>query len=80
MPQERGAGQYPAAPAASRGAGGLDSPIGAVVGGLLLGVLLSYVTGYISPEIVTLAALAVLMVVLLVKPGGLFSSAHARRV
>lgn len=60
--------------------GGLDSPVGAVVGGLLLGVILSYVTGYVSPEVVTLAALAVLMVVLLVKPGGLFSSAQARRV
>lgn len=60
--------------------GGLDSPIGAVVGGLILGLTLAYVAGYLIPEIVTLAALVVLMIVLLVKPGGLFSSATARRV
>ena len=60
--------------------GGLDSPIGAVVGGLILGLTLTYVSGYVTPEVVTFAALIILMVVLLVKPGGLFSSAHARRV
>jgi branched-chain amino acid transport system permease protein len=60
--------------------GGLDSPIGAVVGGLILGLTLAYVAGYLIPEIVTLAALVILMIVLIVKPGGLFSSATARRV
>ena len=61
--------------------GGLDSPIGAVVGGLLLGLALSYVSGYIprGSALVNLAALVILMVVLLVRPGGLFSSAVARR-
>lgn len=60
--------------------GGLDSPAGAVVGGLLLGVSLSFVSGYVGAELVALAALAILMVVLLVKPGGLFSHATERRV
>lgn len=60
--------------------GGLDSPAGAVVGGLLLGVSLSFVSGYIGAELVALAALAILMVVLLVKPAGLFSHAAERRV
>jgi branched-chain amino acid transport system permease protein len=61
--------------------GGLDSPIGAVVGGLLLGLLLSYVSGYVprGSGLVPLAALVILMVVLLVRPGGLFSSAKTRR-
>jgi branched-chain amino acid transport system permease protein len=59
--------------------GGLDSPVGAVVGGLLIGVLLSYVSGYVDPALTNLAALVVLMVVLLVKPGGLFASSTARR-
>jgi branched-chain amino acid transport system permease protein len=61
--------------------GGLDSPIGAVVGGLLLGLLLSYVSGYVprGSGLVPLAALAILMAVLLVRPGGLFSSSKARR-
>jgi branched-chain amino acid transport system permease protein len=61
--------------------GGLDSPIGAIVGGLLLGLALSYVSGYVprGSGLVSLAALVILMVVLLVRPGGLFSSSVARR-
>lgn len=60
--------------------GGLDSPIGSVVGGLILGISLSFVSGYIGSEVVALAALVILMLVLLVRPGGLFSHAPARRV
>ncbi|CCG01420.1 branched-chain amino acid ABC transporter permease [Blastococcus saxobsidens] len=61
--------------------GGLDSPIGAIVGGLLLGLALSYVSGYVErgSALVNVAALVILMVVLLVRPGGLFSSTVARR-
>lgn len=60
--------------------GGLDSPVGAVVGGLLLGVVLSGVSGYIAPELVNVAALVLLIAVLLLRPSGLFSSSVARRV
>jgi branched-chain amino acid transport system permease protein len=60
--------------------GGLDSPVGAVVGGLLLGLSLSFVSGYVGSELVALAALVILMVVLLLKPGGLFSHTAERRV
>jgi branched-chain amino acid transport system permease protein len=59
--------------------GGLDSPVGAIVGGLLLGLALSYVSGYINSALVNVAALVILMIVLLVKPGGLFASSVARR-
>jgi branched-chain amino acid transport system permease protein len=61
--------------------GGLDSPIGAIVGGLLLGLALSYVSGYVErgSALVNVAALVILMVVLLVRPGGLFASSVARR-
>jgi branched-chain amino acid transport system permease protein len=59
--------------------GGLDSPVGAIVGGLLLGLALSYVSGYIDSALVNVAALVILMIVLLVKPGGLFASSVARR-
>ena len=59
--------------------GGLDSPIGAVVGGLILGVALALVSGYLDPALVNIAALVILMVVLLVRPGGLFASGTARR-
>jgi branched-chain amino acid transport system permease protein len=59
--------------------GGLDSPVGAVVGGLVLGDLLSYVSGYLDSSLVGLAALVILMIVLLIRPSGLFSSRAARR-
>jgi branched-chain amino acid transport system permease protein len=60
--------------------GGLDSPVGAAVGGLLLGLALSYVSGYEGSSLVTLAALVILLAVLMVRPGGLFSSTRERRV
>ena len=60
--------------------GGLDSFVGAVVGGLVLGLTTTYVSGYLASSLTTLAALAILIVVLLLKPGGLFSSSVARKV
>ncbi len=60
--------------------GGLDSPLGAVVGGMLLGLVLSYVSGYEGASLVTLAALVVLVAVLMIRPSGLFSSTRERRV
>ena len=60
--------------------GGLDSPPGAVLGGLILGVALSYVSGYEGSALVPLAALVILVVVLMVRPGGLFSASRERRV
>jgi branched-chain amino acid transport system permease protein len=60
--------------------GGLDSPVGAAVGGIVLGLVLSYVSGYEGASLVTLAALVVLIAVLMLRPGGLFSSTQERRV
>ncbi len=68
--------------------GGIDSPAGAVVGGLLLGVLLnmlSYLTQYglfdwFSEELRLPMALLVILVVLLVKPSGLFGRPEVKRV
>jgi branched-chain amino acid transport system permease protein len=60
--------------------GGLDSPPGAVAGGLLLGLALSYVSGYEGSALVPLAALAILILVLMVRPTGLFSATRERRV
>jgi branched-chain amino acid transport system permease protein len=63
--------------------GGLESPIGAVAGGLGLGVLLSMLETYVhpvTPELQLPVALAILLVVLLVKPAGLFGRAIVRRV
>ena len=60
--------------------GGLDSPPGALVGGLLLGLALSYVSGYEGSSLVPLAALVILVIVLMVRPTGLFSATKERRV
>lgn len=60
--------------------GGLDRPEGAAVGGVLLGLVLSYVSGYEGSSLVTLASLVLLVIVLMIRPGGLFSSTRERRV
>jgi branched-chain amino acid transport system permease protein len=63
--------------------GGLDSPIGAVVGGLLLGLaidLLGRYVSYIDSTLKLPAALLLILLVLLIRPGGLFGRVAARRV
>jgi branched-chain amino acid transport system permease protein len=63
--------------------GGLDSPAGAVVGGLLLGVVLSYVAGYLGSkgsDLTSMVALGILVLVLMIRPGGLFSATRVRQV
>jgi branched-chain amino acid transport system permease protein len=60
--------------------GGLDSPAGAIAGGLILGVALSYVGGYLGSDLVPLFGLAALAVVLMLRPSGLFSPAATRQV
>ena len=60
--------------------GGLDSPVGAVLGGFILGMVISFVTFYDTPEDVFLAILAVLLAVLIIRPRGILGSKDARRV
>jgi branched-chain amino acid transport system permease protein len=63
--------------------GGLDSPVGAVVGGILLGVtitLLGRYVGFIGSTLKLPAALLLILVLLLVRPGGLFGKVAVRRV
>jgi branched-chain amino acid transport system permease protein len=60
--------------------GGLDSPPGAVVGGLAVGLVLSYVSGYLSGDVSPIAVLVLLVAVLLLRPAGLFTRTRARRV
>jgi branched-chain amino acid transport system permease protein len=63
--------------------GGLDSPLGAVVGGLVLGLtidLLGRYVGWVGSTLKLPVALALILVLLLVKPGGLFSRVAVRRV
>jgi branched-chain amino acid transport system permease protein len=60
--------------------GGLDSPVGAVLGGFILGMVISFVTFYDTPEDVFLAILAVLLAVLIIRPRGILGAKDARRV
>jgi branched-chain amino acid transport system permease protein len=62
--------------------GGINSPIGAVAGGLLLGVIVNLIGRYISflAELRLPTALLVLLVVLLIRPQGLFGHVVVRRV
>jgi branched-chain amino acid transport system permease protein len=63
--------------------GGLESPAGAVAGGLMLGVFMNLVgqyVGFATAELRLPIAFAVLLVVLLVKPTGLFGRRQVRRV
>ncbi|MGH7910347.1 MAG: branched-chain amino acid ABC transporter permease [Candidatus Dormibacteraceae bacterium] len=60
--------------------GGLDSPLGALVGGLVTGLVLSYVGGFLGSSLETVGALVMLLVVLSIRPQGIFSRASLRRV
>lgn len=58
--------------------GGLDSPVGALLGGLVVGVAMTLVTGYLGATVAPIGVLVLLVGVLLVKPGGIFSMREAR--
>ncbi|HWC39622.1 MAG TPA: branched-chain amino acid ABC transporter permease [Acidimicrobiales bacterium] len=60
--------------------GGLDSPVGALVGGLAIGLSLSYVGGYLGSDTETIGAFVILIAVLMVRPGGIFTRVNPRRV
>jgi branched-chain amino acid transport system permease protein len=61
--------------------GGIDSPAGAVVGGLVIGVLENVLGAFvIGNELKLVVALVVIVGVLLFRPAGLFGSAQVSRV
>jgi branched-chain amino acid transport system permease protein len=60
--------------------GGLDSPVGAVIGGLGLGLVLSYASGYLGSDFTSIGVLILLVLVLLVRPNGVLAATRARRV
>ena len=62
--------------------GGLDSPVGAVAGGLAVGLVSSYVGGWtvLGPSLEVLGIFVLLIAVLMVRPEGLFSGIKPRRV
>lgn len=60
--------------------GGLDSAVGAVIGGLVMGFALSYVGGYFGSDLDTVGALVILIAVLMVRPRGIFALQRFREV
>ena len=51
--------------------GGLDNPLGVIVGGLVLGIVESLTSLYIGPTYRDVASFGILVLVLIVRPGGL---------
>ena len=60
--------------------GGLDSPIGAVTGGVLVGVILQVLDQYVSNDIDFFYIFVGLLAVLMIRPNGLFTRTAVRRV
>lgn len=60
--------------------GGLDSIAGAIIGGLAIGLIETYTGGYIDPSLKEVVPYLVLLVVLMIRPYGLFGQQIIERV
>ncbi|NLN59738.1 MAG: branched-chain amino acid ABC transporter permease [Deltaproteobacteria bacterium] len=60
--------------------GGLDSIVGAVIGGIIIGLLETFTGGYLSPSLRDGVPYVALVFILLVKPYGLFGLVEIERV
>jgi branched-chain amino acid transport system permease protein len=60
--------------------GGMDSISGAIVGGLTIGIIESLIGGYIEPHMGEISAYIFLLLVLIVKPEGLFGLKRIERI
>ena len=61
--------------------GGIESPLGAVVGGLIVGITVNLAGAYLVGGDLQLAVgLAIIVIALILKPNGLFGRASGRRV
>jgi branched-chain amino acid transport system permease protein len=63
--------------------GGIESPLGAVVGGVIVGVTVNFAGAYIpfvGGDLQLAVALAIIVAVLVLKPNGLFGRPNVRRV
>jgi branched-chain amino acid transport system permease protein len=62
--------------------GGLESPVGAIIGGLVIGALAGVLAGVhgIGPNLATPVMLGLVIVVLLLRPQGLFGEVLARKL
>jgi branched-chain amino acid transport system permease protein len=60
--------------------GGLESPIGAIAGGLLIGLAEQFILSYWSATLAPLGGIIILVLVLMIRPQGIFTKAIGRRV
>ena len=60
--------------------GGFDSLAGAVIGGLLMGIFEQMLSGYAGTMFQDIAGFSVIILVLLIRPSGLFGSKEQTRV
>ena len=60
--------------------GGLDSVPGTIIGGLTIGLLSQFVSGYLDPGLATVIPYIVLVLILLVRPYGIFGETRIERV
>jgi len=60
--------------------GGLDSILGALIGGLVIGIIESLVGGLIDPNMGEVSAYILLLLVLIIRPEGLFGLKRIERV
>ncbi len=60
--------------------GGLDSAVGAVVGGLAVGIGQAMVIQYMDPQYSDLVAFGLIIVILMVRPTGLFGAPAVKKV
>ena len=60
--------------------GGLDSIAGAIVGGMILGLIQALVRGYLSPSLADVVPFIILLLILIIKPYGLFGMVRIERL
>jgi branched-chain amino acid transport system permease protein len=60
--------------------GGLDSPGGAILGGIVVGIMQALAGTYISSQVDIIAGFALIVAMLMVRPTGLFGKRVVRRV
>ena len=60
--------------------GGLDSVPGCIVGGLVIGLLKQFTAGYLDPGLATVIPYIALVLILLVRPYGIFGETRIERV
>ena len=60
--------------------GGLDSVAGAIIGGLVVGVLEKMAGGYIDPKLAEITPYIILLLILMIRPEGLFGLKRIERI